>query len=436
MSAGIAVFFRRCTSTHTFLLVWFVSGYIFLTLIGFKLPRFSIALLAPLVLMACAGFESVKLFSTRQSRPVYSLAASLLLLQYLLFTYVPAASALGAQLSGTGIIRVGGPTEAGWKHAEILDAIENDFQRQGRKAAVRIVPDYMYFNVKTFEYAAALRNSPIVVTGTSGFPLFTDYVVLKTGEIGDDSVERRREKLQAVLLGDTASPASLFDVLRIIDLPDGSRAIVLRVMPKAVKDVSSDAIVRKLRACSTQFVRRFVRPIEGFGIAIEEFSAEKTLRGRIQSLRLTLTKGEFGDFAFSPIGIPAESIAFALDDITFDPATLLSKDTLQILSIKRLSIDGITFTAPNVKGYIEASSKGKIAVEHLSFSNGILDLAIRQEKTNGHLHAAVRIFSVDERNICFEVTELKYRQHSHPGIHCQRADGIVQPAPPRPRCPV
>jgi len=311
-------------------------------------------------------------------------------------------------MSKTGIIRVAGPTRANWRHAEILEAIEKDFQSQGRRAVVRIVPDYIYFNVKTFEYGVALHRFPIVVSGTSGFPLFTDYVILKTGEIGDDPVERKREKLQAALLNDTSNAVSLYDALCTFDLPDGSQAIVLRVTPKTVQDVSSDAIVQKLRTCSDQFVRRFVRPVDGYSIGIEEFSTDKTLQGRIKNLRLSLKEGDIGDYAFSSVGIPTNNIAFELNDITFDPTTLLMKDTLQILSIKKLSINSITLTASDVKSYIEQSSKGKITVEHLSFSNGILDLAIRQEKANTHLHVALRIFSLDGRNVYFEITEFRY----------------------------
>ena len=405
---GIAAYFRKYTSTHTFLLVWFASGYFFLTVIGFKLPRFSIALLAPLAVMASAGLETMKFNSPTRGQRLYTAAVSVLLLQYLLFTYVPSASALGIQLSKTGIVQVAGPARANWMHTEILEAIEKDFQLKDRKAVVRIVPDYIYFNVKTFEYYDALNRFPIVVSGTSGFPLFTDYVVIKTGEIGDDPVERKRERLQTILLHDTSNIASPYDVLRTFELPDGSQAIVLRVMPKAVKDVSNDAIVRKLRACSDQFVRRFIRPIDGYGIGIEEFSADKTIQGKIKSLRLSLAKGEVGDYAFSPVGVPTNTIAFELDDITFDPTTLMLKDTLEILSIKKLSIDSITITASDLKNYIERSSKGKTAVEHLSFSNGILDLAIRQEKTNSRVRVALRIFSVGGRNVKFEVIELRY----------------------------
>jgi len=405
---GIAVYFRKYSSSHTFLLVWFASGYFFLTLIGFKLPRFSIALLAPLVLMTGAGFEKLNFDSPRRGRRLYAAAVLALLLQYLIFTYVPSASALGIQLSKTGIVQVAGPAGSNWMHAEILEAIDKDFESKDRKAVVRIVPDYIYFNVKTFEYDAALHRFPVVVSGTSGFPLFTDYVVIKTGEVGDDPVERRREKLQAVLLSDTLNAASLYDVLRTFALPDGSQAIVLRVTPKAVRNISSNAVVKELRACSDKFVRRFVRPVDGYGIGIEEYSADKTLQGKIKSLRLSLAKGDIGDYAFSSVGIPTSTIAFELDDITFDPTTLMTKDTLQILSIKRLSIDSIAMTASDIKNYIERSSKGKTAVEHLSFSNGILALAIRQEKTNSRVRVAMRIFSVGGRNVYFEVTELRY----------------------------
>ena len=107
MSVGIAVFFRKYTSTHTFLLVWFVSGYIFP-----DAHRLQVAALFHCT-SRTAGADGECRVRVREIQffdaavtPVYSLAASLLLLQYLLFTYVPAASASGIQLSETGIVRV------------------------------------------------------------------------------------------------------------------------------------------------------------------------------------------------------------------------------------------------------------------------------------------------------------------------------------------
>jgi 4-amino-4-deoxy-L-arabinose transferase-like glycosyltransferase len=227
---GIALYIRLYRLKHLIPVLSIVGGYILLTMVNLKMPRFSIPLLPPLAVLACGGIIGWAMHGARANarRIWYVLAFSfIVIVQYLTITYLPGDSPVGKMLSvsflSVPIIEVHGPEERNWQQAAILRTVSDDTSvRNTVRKSLRVIPDHMLFNWQSFDFIATLNRLPVVVFDIGGFPQKSDFVVLKTGELGEDTTKRR--KITNVVLSDTQG----YEFLRHFPLPDGSNAILMR----------------------------------------------------------------------------------------------------------------------------------------------------------------------------------------------------------------
>jgi hypothetical protein len=228
--AGIALYIRQYKLKHLIPVLSIIGGYILLTMVNLKMPRFSIPLLPPLTVLACGGIIGWAMHGGRANarRIRYVLAFSFIVtVQYLVITYLPSDSPAGKMLSASflsePIIVVHGPEERNWQQEAILRTVSDDTSVRNKvKKSVRVIPDHMFFNWQSFDFIATLNRQPVVVFDIGGFPQKSDFVVLKTGELGEDTTKRR--KITNVVLSDTPG----YEFLRRFPLPDGSNAILMR----------------------------------------------------------------------------------------------------------------------------------------------------------------------------------------------------------------
>ncbi len=411
--AGTISFLKYHHKPHSSLLTWFIGSYAIISMISFKQPRFSIPLLPPLIIAASAGLigwrNHVPAKLRKRSLVLQSVLA-LVLLQYFLITFIPVTSGAGRTLSQplltAPVIPIKGPSGAKWQQHEILQTVEEQIKKSNKSRAIlRVIPDHIYFNRQTFEYVSTLQRFPIVVSGITGFPAFTDYVVVKTGDLVEDVV--KRQVLSESVIGNSRRPRPLFTEIKRFPLPDESEAVLFRVTPQRVDNISDVIILQKVERLADQFLKKYLRPLKGYSLRAMAFDSTETIGGHIKSLRVQAKEAELGDFAFKQIGLRATDIDFELFDIVFNPVDLMEKDTLQILSLAGLHINGMSVKAANLKDYIEISSNGKTLVEELSMENGKLNLRVHQLRPDFRISASARIWTNEHRNISFKFEGMK-----------------------------
>jgi hypothetical protein len=409
----VCLFKYRFRFQTLFPLISFLGGYALLTLIGFKQPRFAIPLLAPLCVLASAGLVSWVRDDSSPGKIMgipTAVLISLPVIQFILVSFIPAESTLGQRYSrpflSAPITKVDGPVDADWKQDSIADAIDLDRLAKGRaRVVVRVIPDYVYFNNATISYAAKLRRYPIVVMGTTGFPLFTDYVLLKTENSGDGSGER--DRLRKEILDEARSPAGMYNLLQAWSLPDGSEAILLRVEPKPATGISSATIEEKLRSHADQFVRKYLRPLQGYDLRVDAIDSVETLKGHVKGIEVFTHTGEFGDFAFNPAGMPVEDVRLDLTDLRFDPGKLVTSDTLLLVSIGGLNVKSFTIDAGALQRYAETSSGGNITVDSLSIRGGVIHFEGYSRGFGPRIEVGISLHSIGRQNIAFSFERLR-----------------------------
>jgi hypothetical protein len=415
LACGIILVMIKRRSQTALLLLSFVGGYVLLTLIGFKQPRFSIPLLPPLMVLAAAGMVSPiqdSKISGRAKRALMAGLAGLPLIVYVVVSFVPAGSSLGVQLSNpvysSSIVKVDGPVHADWKQSLIAETIERDRIDRGKnRAVVRVIPDYVYYNNATISCAAKLRHYPIVVMGTTGFPLFTDYVLLKTGDSGEAGGPGDRSRLSDDIISETSTPHGMYRLIGRWNLPDGSEGFLLAVEPKPAERASAGEVPENVRRHAGQFIRRYLKPAGGYSLNVDEVDSGATLAGRVKEITFTADAADAGDFAFNPVGMRVKDVQLSITDVRFDPWKLLDKDTLLLLSIGGLQVKSFTITASDIKRYAEESSAGTIRIDSLSIAHGIIHIGGLSQGTGPSIHLDIRVSPVGHENISFSFESVR-----------------------------
>jgi 4-amino-4-deoxy-L-arabinose transferase-like glycosyltransferase len=421
--AGIVLYLKYHRKPHLGLLAWFIGSYAIISVLSFKQPRFSIPLLPPLVIAASAGIVGWRNHSAAKPKHrslVVQSVLTVVLVQYFLITFIPRMSGIGRTLNqpllSASLVPVRGPSDAKWQQDEILRAVEEQIKKSPKlRAILRVIPDHSYFNRQTFEYFSELHRLPIVVSGSTSLPLFTDYVVVKTGDLGEDAAHR--QVLSEHVIENSHQSNPLFTEIKRFPLPDGSEALLFRATPQRADDVSDVLILKKFERLADKFIKKYVRPVGEYSLHAAAYDSAETVRGHVKSLRIRAKQVELGDFAFEQVGVLSRDLDLKLFDIVFDPASLIQRDSLQILSLAGLHINGLSIEANGLQDYVEASSKGKTIVERLSMNDGILQLEVHQLKPNLTIDARVRLWNVDHRNLSFAFEETQISSIPiHPAI--------------------
>ena len=405
---GIIFYFKVYRKPHIMLLLWFAGAYIFLTIISFKLPRFSISLLPPLIIASSAGI--VAWINQRQFKKQFGFFSIIplfviIVFQYLLITYVPVSTNIGHFLS-TSIIQVEGPEKNDWQQRQIISAVKKAMDKTGKTHAVlRIVPDHQFFNRQTFDYQNVLKRFPIVISGISGFPMFTDFIVIKTSKLGEDIIKRK--KLSESIIQNSLQINPLFREINRFTLPDKSEAILYQVISPVVNNVSNKTILNKVEILSDRFLRRYFHPLEGHTVTASEYDSLETTRGSIKKLIFKISKAEFGDFSFKKHALLTKDIEIELLGLEFNPEELVMRDSLQILSLNGLHINSFCINADDLKEYIETSSNKKTLISSLTIKNGLIHITAHQIKPDIHFTIGLKVWTINNKNLEFSFDEVK-----------------------------
>jgi hypothetical protein len=270
------------------------------------------------------------------------------------------------------------------------------------RAVVRVIPDHPYFNNSTAAYEAQVHRFPVLITGTSGFPMFTDYVLLKSGDMGIDSPDRHRERLSRAILGAAGTDSSAFHLIDSVPLPDGSHACIVRVDPPKLRPADARRIVNAIRATAGSWAGRFFRAAEGSTLEVQEYDSAQTASGRIRAIRLTMKRGEFGDFAFNSRGIPVSDVDIEIRDIVIDPVSVTERKKLDVFSMRGLWLKSFCIKAPDILAYLSQAPSRDVAIRRISMEEGVIAVDAALTRFDTPVELAVALLPAGDSNISFE----------------------------------
>lgn len=409
--AGLGAFLIGTHGRRMFLALWFATSYFLISLAAVKAPRYAIPLLIPLALGASAGIVRLlrRLLSHRPERtwPAIAVFAGVLL-QMLIVSCVPPASLvgrmLGAPILGRPFMAVHGPAGEQWDIASLLTRIVKDMRMAGKpRAIVRVIPDHPYVNNSTVEFYARLARAPLVVSGTSGFPLFTDYILLKSPALGLDSPEKHRERLTNEIRAGAALPAPPYTVIANEKLPDQTAAILLRVTPQRAKGATPAELREGIRRLSGEFLQRYFAAQDSSEIIIDEYDSAHTAGGQLRALRVRIARALFGDFAFNPRGIPVSDVDIEAGGVVFNPAGVIDRHALEIFSISSLRVRSFAVSASDLRTYLARSPGSDLTIEALSMEDGILSVHGTLKRFGVGIDLALALRALGTTNIAFRI---------------------------------
>ena len=411
LAAGTLAFYVGTQGRRVFLTVWFATSYLLISLAAVKAPRYAIPLLLPLALGGCAGLVRVlRRIMEGHAERSWSITAVFagVLLQLLVVLFVPVESLpariLATPVFGRPFMAVHGMSTQTWDIPSLLAPIASDMRASGRtRAIVRVIPDHPYVNNSTIELYAQLERLPVVVSGTSGFPLFTDYILLKSPALGLDSPDGHRERLTDQIRAEAALPSPPYTVIARRTLPDASAAILLRVTPQRAKGTSAAAVREEVRRLSMQFLQRYFVAQGTAEVSVDEYDSAHTASGQLRALRVRMARAEFGDFAFNPHGIPVSDVDIEAGGVVFNPAAAIDRHALEIFSLASLRVRSFAVSAADLRAYLSRSPGKALAVDALTLEDGVLTLQGTLKNPQVGIELAVALRAIGTSNIAFHI---------------------------------
>ncbi len=416
LGAGIVLFCAGGRKWGSFLGLWFLSAYVILSITNIKAPRFAMPLLIPAALAAASGLTST--FPRMVRSPIlrgwiapaaFGITVAQMILVFLVPPAISADEGLGMQILGTPFIAVHGPEGKNWDNTAVLRPIVRDMEGSGRlRANVRVIPDYPYLNNSTASYYALLHRLPLQISGTSGFPMFTDYILLKSADIGPDSPDKRRESLTKEILEGIDVDSTAFREIARVTLPDLTTAIVVKIVPAQAPGAHTGAILSGLRESASRWVARYFRAPVGSSLTVGEYDSRETSRGHVRSIRVSMATAEFGDFAFNDRGIAVSGVDMEIDDVVFDPRAVVERKKLDVYSIGGINVKGIRIKQTDIMHFLSVAPVKGLEVNDIAIGDGTIALQGRLTKYDLGVDLAVRLSPEGSRNIRFELRRAKF----------------------------
>jgi hypothetical protein len=232
----VFVWRRNLLSEGRFLAVALFGGYLGMTLLRTKDPRFTMPLLAPMMILCGAWIQSWK-------RTTIALAAKFLLVAVLLLqayainfgvSWLPQEMVIARGYSGSlewnwnlymqhYFHILGAPRLEDWKQKEIVRHVAEDADRRGIKPDLALVPDLPRFNSANFHLQARLLGIEATIDhvkrrdrGIASFDGF-NYVLMTQGDQGMTWTTVASAKLNQIIVDEP----EIFLLLKMYPLPNG-----------------------------------------------------------------------------------------------------------------------------------------------------------------------------------------------------------------------
>jgi hypothetical protein len=342
-------------------LLWLSALVPFLTysLIQNKNLRYTLPLLPAAALVAAVGARSLPR-SVRRGALWACLAAAALQISMTAFG-VPRPPVFSVFL--TSVPPSFPPSSADWQEDAVLDDLER--VTGGKAATVAVVPNYNFFSVSNFRYAALRRRLPLEVTrGWTGPPLGVDFVILKTGSQGPSFTVEKAERLSRAFADDPYL-AAIFPVIKEYPLPDGSRGILRARQIPPIQDVTPAELARRIREAQEAALADYVRDAEDLRVSVS-YRPDAIARGLVDRVRVearAATVGELRRRGRAPLRIRDARVE--VERLLIDPRRLVDTGALEILDAGAFRIDALVITQEDVDALLRGQPEGQLLTVRL-----------------------------------------------------------------------
>ncbi|MBN8571037.1 MAG: glycosyltransferase family 39 protein, partial [Ignavibacteria bacterium] len=415
---GIFFFFKNSFFLKRRLpLYWLLGSYILITIINFKLPRFSIALLIPIsVLFAGMLFHGE---NEPQKRGLFiKIFAGIALANFIFFSFINPGINLALPVFETPLLNNITPDKSNWKNTEVIKSISDDMKAKGKqKVNLRILSETENFNSSTLRYYAKLNNSQINILGAEGFLFFSDYVI----EIKKTLNDSNSFKTNTGSLVENKYSRT-FEEFKNFDLKNSDQILLHRIRQKIAEDITIDSLKDKIERSAGKF---FAKYIKSDSVPICKIVFEDSIlaiNGKIKSLKIISKKSAVNKIIFrgfdyinskdeSGTGIPAENFELELADLEYCVNSLMTEDKFEILTLKKVKLNSFELHPSDLKSYIEESSGKKITVSDISFDTSFnsnrIKITGQNNKINSEFEVNLSILQNQNSNLTIKIEKCK-----------------------------
>ncbi len=250
------------------------------------------------------------------------------------------------------------PSPADWQEDRVLDDLIR--ASGGRAATVSVVPNYNFFSVSNFRYAALRRRLPLEMTRAfTGPPLGIDFAILKTGSQGPSFTTGKADR---TTLAFTADPylAGVYPVIGEYALPDRSRAFLRARHIAPLEGVDPEDLARRIRDISPAVLADYARDVEGLRIHLD-YRPEAILRGEIDRVRVeadAVTVGEHARRDRAPLRV--RDARLEVDTLLINPRRFVETGALEVLDAGALRIERLVITQGDLDALLRGQPVGRV----------------------------------------------------------------------------
>ncbi len=406
--AGIILFFmRKKVKIDYFLIFWLIGSYIILTLIKIKAPRFSISLLIPLTLILSGNIFSGSIKQSKRKIFIY-LFLIIGIVQYLIISFSGVNINYFIPIFDTPILANLASVKSVNHNLSILNLVEEDrIKNKKERSILRVIPDEPNFNNSTLKYYAKINNYPVNILGLSGFPLFTDYAIVKTGSMEFEKPDSKRIALTNELLSDTSQLSEIFAELKKIEMQSGDDLILFKPENIIDANINLDSLKQKIYSSSENFLKKYLKPKNKFKYEIIFNDTLGALSGNVKSLKIFSEETEFGDFSFKDIGLKINNFEIDIKDFDYAMKTLLKYNKLDILSMNGLEVSSLEINSTDLKDYIEKSTGNKVQIKNISLENNLIQIEGHSNQMNTDFLLELMLTQAEDSNLNFKIEKCR-----------------------------
>jgi len=243
----------------------------------------------------------------------------------------------------------------------------NDFlSKAAPGSTMAVVPDYMYMN--NCNYSETARNffPGVQITGIFNFPMFTDYFLVKTGDLGPSfsGLQKRAEILREAL--DPKSAVSgLYNKIYEAPLPDGSTGMLFK--RKGPARGGKEEYLRGINESIISILPLYARNLEKFS-----FRADMNAGGGV--IEVSFKKGCVGDFKHKNAGLVVRDASIAVDG-------LITGESGGILSLGEVRVNSLTVSEGDLADFIKIYA-GKFKLTSVKLDRGVISIKGEYSKIN------------------------------------------------------
>lgn len=359
---AVIIFFKSNFAFHRKMpLFWFIGSYVLITLISFKIPRFSIPLLIPLSLI----FSGIVFFGDQEKRKrkLFALSFTVIaIVNFLLFSFIK----IPFLYDGYPEIKIS------WHNNEIIKLIQDDKSSDKKsKINLRVFSREDNLNPSTLAYYSNFTNAGINVLGEEGFPFFTDYYV----ETGKTKGTNERH----------INPPAYNPVFKEMKTFESENTLI--VLYKKKQDfnysVSYDSLQQKLISSAQNFFGKYIMSSRNIVYKIITEDSSSIFRGKIKSFKISCKEGSASTKlfrAFQYINSPSDSVIssalpfnsfeFELNGLEFNLNSLIQSGKFEILSASEYKITLLEITNKNLEEFLLR----KTAVPIVKINNNLIEI--------------------------------------------------------------